>query len=181
MYRTRQMTTLAVFALALCLTLAVGVGAVSAKKATPKLFKNTTYKPLGCGGEEDPCVKAKTTSVKNKLSLPTFRAPPLAFDFVQGSDVCPDQNHGETTIGKHSAVQFDKSGKFSFQEVVVQPGESMTGSGVKTSVPVTWKVTGRIITKYSIAVEVKYVSSGPCTASRLPTPRPLHYASHGEK
>src|SRR5205085_638069 len=126
-------TALTVFALALCLTFALGAGTSQASKATPKLFKSTTYKPLGCGREpEPPCVKGKTSSVRNKLSSLTFLVMPLSFDFVQGSDACPDQNHGTFIIGKRSsAVQFDKDGKFSFEQSVIQSGESMTGSGVK--------------------------------------------------
>jgi hypothetical protein len=169
------------FAVVLCLTLVLGSSTVVAKdKPTPRLFKNTTYKPLGCGGEDEPCVKGKTTSVKNKLSLLTFSVPPLSFDFVQGSDLCPDQNHGKLSIGKRSAVQFDKDGKFSFEQAVTQSGESMTGSGVKSSVDVTWKITGKIITKYGFRITPKYVSSGACTVARVPTLRGVFYASHGE-
>lgn len=174
------MPAMTVFALALCLTFAAGAGTVLAKSAMPKLFKSTTYRPLGCGDPEAPCVKGKTTSARNKLSSLTFSVPPLSFDFVHGSDVCPDQNHGTPTIGKRTAVQFDKDGKFSFEQVVTQSGESMTGSGVKTSVDVVWKISGKIVTKYGFRVTPKYVSSGPCTASRVPTLRGVFYASHGE-
>src|SRR4051794_37099278 len=81
MYRSRHMTALTVFALALSLTFAVSVGTSPAKKATPKLFKSTTYKPLGCGREpEPPCVKGKTSSVRNKLSSLTFLVRPISFD-----------------------------------------------------------------------------------------------------
>jgi hypothetical protein len=179
MHRNRQTTVVAAFALALCLTLALSAGTVSAKKATPRLFKNITYRPLGCGGD-DPCVKGKTTSVKNKLSLLTFRVPPIAFDYVQGSDVCPDQNHGDFSMGKRSNVQFDKNGKFSFEQAVIQSGKSMTGSGVDAEVAVTWKITGKILTKYMFSVDAKFVSAGACTTGFAPKPRAVNYASHGE-
>lgn len=181
MYRSRPMTALTLFALALSLTFAGSVGTSLAKKATPKLFKSTTYKPLGCGsGPEPPCVKGKTSSVRNKLSSLSFLVTPLSFNFVQGSDACPDQNHGAFIIGKHSAVQFDKDGKFSFEQSVIQSGESMTGSGVKAEVAVIWKVTGKIQSKYGFNVTAKYVSSGACTVTSASTPRPISYWSHGE-
>jgi hypothetical protein len=183
MYRSRSITALTVFALALSLTFAVSVGTSTAKKkATPKLFKNTTYKPLGCGFEpEPPCAKGKTSSVRNKLSSLTFLVRPLSFDYVAGSDACPEQGNDVFPIGKHSApVQFDKDGKFSFEQSVIQSGDSMTGSGVKAKVAVIWKVTGKLQSKYGFDVTVKYVSSGPCTISNVPTMRPVPYYSHGE-